>query len=260
MSRRRTIRALLHAHSDWSYDGSWTLEQLGRLFTRWGFDVALMSEHDTGFDPESFGAYRAACAAASPPGGCLLVPGIEYSSPDNDIHILTWGLNRFLAEHRPVDETLSRVEEAGGVAVFAHPARRDAWAKYDPAWTPRLCAVEIWNRKTDGLKPGAEAIHLWRKTGLAATVGVDFHRLKHLYPLDNLIDVDVTAQDQDIDCAYETLRALRERRTRPRAVGLRLLDEAGGLRAVPGRLNAGLEAARRRARDAVRRIRPKRRS
>ena len=65
----------------------------------------MMTEHDQGFSADRFADYRAACAAASTPR-CRLIPGIEYSSPENDVHILTWGMEGYLAEYRPVQETL----------------------------------------------------------------------------------------------------------------------------------------------------------
>lgn len=176
------IRAVLHAHSTWSYDGRWSLHRIARLYGRLGIDVVMMSEHDTGFDPARFPEYRAACAEAST-ARCTLVPGIEYSSPENDIHILTWGLTDFLAEHRPVTETLQAVKAQDGVAIFAHPVRRRAWQAFDPAWVPYLSGIELWNRKSDGITWGPEAWALLQSTGLPATVGQDFHRLKQLYPL-----------------------------------------------------------------------------
>ena len=176
------MRVVLHAHSTWSYDGRWSLSRIARAYGALGVDAVMMSEHDTGFDPESFGAYRAACAAAST-GRCTLIPGIEYSSPDNDIHMLTWGLDRFLAEHAPVLETLFDVQEAGGAAIFAHPVRRGAWEAFDPAWVPYLSGIELWNRKSDGITVGDQAARLMTETGLPVTVGQDFHRLRHMYPL-----------------------------------------------------------------------------
>ena len=185
MAKTRMHRVVLHCHSQWSYDGHWRLDQIARLFGTLGADAVLMTEHDQGFSEERFAAYRAACAEASTPR-CTLVPGIEYSSPDNAVHILTWGLAHYLAEYRPVTETLERVAEGGGVAVFAHPARRDAWQLFDPAWVPLLAGIEIWNRKTDGVAPGTEALQLQAETGLAPTVGIDFHRWRHYWPLGHL--------------------------------------------------------------------------
>ncbi len=184
----RTVRAVLHAHSTWSYDGHWSLAKIARLFGAMGARAVMMTEHDTGFSPDRYDEYRAACAQAST-RLCRIVPGIEYSCPDNDVHILTWGLDRFLSEHHPVMETLEAVRSSNGVAVFAHPVRRNAYDLFDPAWVPYLSAIELWNRKSDGLTIGREARDLIRDTGLPATVGIDFHRMRHVYPLFNRVSV-----------------------------------------------------------------------
>lgn len=237
-----TLRTVLHAHSDWSYDGRWPLDRIARTYGRLGADAVLMSEHDSGFDPASFPDYRAACAAAST-SRCTLIPGIEYSSPDNDIHILTWGLTGFLAEHHPVMETLRAVRDAGGVAILAHPVRRDAWKQVRPDWLPLLSGIELWNRKSDGITWGTQALTLIRETGLPATVGQDFHRPRQIYPLTQRFDLsekpaDATALEADL------VAELRAGRSRPMAFG-QLLDPS---RVSPGpalhplaeRLRAGL--------------------
>lgn len=242
-SGTRNIRAVLHAHSTWSYDGSWDLGRIAGFYGRLGVQAVMMTEHDTGFDPDSFETYRQACAAAST-ARCTLIPGIEYSCPDNDIHVLTWGLRSFLAEHRPVTETLNRVAEAGGVAVFAHPIRRDAWSKFDPAWVPLLSGIEIWNRKSDGIAPGVRALELRKATGLSATVGQDFHKLRHAYPLTQLITIKPGANLED-----ELVLALQQGKTIPQAYRRTLWDEQSGLRPGP---HATLEKLRQRARDFVR--------
>lgn len=172
----------MHAHSLWSYDGCHSLADIARIYGRLGADVVMMSEHDTGFDPSRFSEYRSACAKAST-DTCQLVPGIEYSSPDNDIHILTWGMETFLGEHRPIMQTLSAVRASGGVAILAHPIRRSAYLKVDPAWFEFLSGIELWNRKSDGISWGHEALMLLQQTGLPAFVGHDFHRYRQIWPL-----------------------------------------------------------------------------
>lgn len=238
------MKVALHAHSVWSYDGHWTLPEIARTFGRLGIDAVMMTEHDTGFEPARFSEYRAACAAASTPR-CTLIPGIEYSCPDNDVHLLTWGLSDFLAEHRPVMETLQGVQERGGIAVFAHPIRRDAWRLFQPDWVPYLAAIELWNRKSDGLTWGPEAAELIAQTGLPATVGMDFHRARHFYPLLNRFDLP---GDKDLEAAL--VDALRNARQRPTALGMSLLDSEGAAKRQP---HQGLEATRRRALRLLRR-------
>ncbi|MGX9849291.1 PHP domain-containing protein [Limimaricola litoreus] len=215
------MRVVLHCHSTWSYDGHWPLGRIAKTFGALGIDAVMMTEHDTGFDPGRFGAYRQACAEAST-RRCKLIPGIEYSSPDNDIHLLSWGLDRFLAEHRPVMETLHAIRRGGGVAVFAHPVRREAWRRFEPDWVPYLSGIELWNRKSDGLTWGREAERLIAETGLPATVGMDFHRARHFYALSHRVAVD---RGRDLEA--DLVSAIRTGALRPMALGRPLLDAQG---------------------------------
>lgn len=232
----KTIHAVLHAHSTWSHDGHWPLARIARLYGALGVRAVMMTEHDTGFDPESFDAYRAACARAST-RRCTLIPGIEYSSPDNAIHILTWGLDRFLAAGRPVDVTLRDVRAHGGVAILAHPVRRDAWRRFDPAWAPHLAGIELWNRKSDGVLWGARAWELLQETGLPPTVGQDFHRLRQLYPLTMRFRVDGARP-----LAPQLIAALAAGEGAPRAFWRPLVGEGGKPKRAP---HAALEGLRR---------------
>lgn len=232
MTRRR-IKAMLHCHSAWSYDGDWPLEKIARVFGMMGYDAVMMTEHDGGFkegqscfDKVQFAEYRAACAEAST-SKCTLIPGIEYSSPENDIHILTWGLTEFVGKHRPVMQTLKAVQDHDGVAVFAHPVRRDAWRQFSSDWVPYLAAIEIWNRKSDGLTFGREALRLCAETGLSATVGTDFHRRKQLYPLTNRFEI------ADNNLETELVAAIAQGRQTPCAFGKPVASANGNFRRDP---------------------------
>lgn len=231
----RSVNVVLHAHSLWSYDGHWTLAQIAEFFGSRGVDAVMMSEHDTGFDPARFGDYRAECASAST-AKCTLIPGIEYSSPDNDIHILTWGLDHFLSEHRPVLETLHKVKSAGGVAIFAHPIRRQAYLKFEEAFVPYLDGIEVWNRKSDGVAPGKEAKALIANSGLSATVGVDFHHIRHYWPLTHRVEISGS------DLEQELVRSIRERKLRPMLMGRSIFNSRSE---VSTPVSDGLEKMRR---------------
>lgn len=243
----RPLRVVMHAHSTWSYDGCLPLDRIARLYGRLGADAVMMTEHDTGFDPSRFHEYRDACAAAST-ARCTLVPGIEYSSPDNDIHILTWGLDRFLAEHRPVAETLQQVRALGGVSVLAHPVRRKAWQRIEPGWFTLLDGIELWNRKSDGLSWGTEALALIAQSGLPASVGHDFHRLRQIWPLHQRFDRPRAGQGLET----ALVAAIRLGLSQPMAFGQPLLD--GGSTPRP-QVFPALERMRRGLRNAVVRTR-----
>jgi hypothetical protein len=233
------LRAAAHVHSEWSYDGSWTLPAIARLFDRMGYDAVLMCEHDRGFDDEMWASYREACARAI--DGALLVPGIEYSDADNRIHVPVWGATPFLGEGTATGELLARVSDLGASAVFAHPARRRAAAAFDPAWGRHLVGVEWWNRKTDGYAPRPETGRELAAHGAVPFASIDFHTTRHLLPLTMALESD-SGRSMD-----GVLGALRDRRCRPQAFG------TSAMRFMQGR---GLRGARvaERARKRVARL------
>ena len=177
------VRAAAHVHSTWSYDGTWSLERIAAVLGRMGCRVVLISEHDRGFDADRWEALREACAAAST-RTVLLVPGMEYSDADNDVHVLTWGSREFLGEGVETVELLERARAAGATTVLAHPGRREVWRRVDERWLELLSGIELWNRKYDGWAPGPEAHALLeRAPDLLALVGLDFHQGRQLFPL-----------------------------------------------------------------------------
>ena len=209
------VLAACHVHSNLSYDGSYTLEALSDKFSRAGYRVVLMTEHDRGFSPERLSQLRQLCDAAST-SDLLMIPGIEYSDASNQVHILVWGDVPFLGENLPTEETLRRVKEAGGVAVFAHPSRRDAWQCFKPNWGESLAGIEVWNRKYDGWAPSRIAQDLQRSAGAIPFVGLDFHTQKQSFPLAMAMDIDATVTERAVlDC-------IRARRVTPQVFGLKV--------------------------------------
>jgi hypothetical protein len=202
-------------HSKWSYDGSWSLEALSGKFGDRGYRVLMMTEHDRGFTAARLEQYREACSQASS-RKILVVPGIEYSDAANRVHVLVWGPVPFLGEGRPTGEMLDAVHAAGGLAVLAHPSRKQAWESFEPSWAERLLGIEVWNRKYDGWAPSQTAPALLRVAKAVPFVGLDFHTQRQSFPLAMRLDVHgETSEDSVLD-------SLRFRRCSPRAFGLSL--------------------------------------
>ena len=176
------MKVACHIHSEWSYDASWTLEELARFFSNRGYQALLMTEHDRGFSQQKLDEYRDACATASN-DSITLVPGIEYSEPSNTIHILTWGDVPFFGENQDTLSMLQHVKDHNGLSVFAHPSRKSAWKRFDLNWIPLLDGIELWNRKSDGISPSPHSAKLVAETGLAGFYGLDFHRVNQNFPL-----------------------------------------------------------------------------
>lgn len=212
------VAAVCHVHSAWSYDGSWSLEALSARFRRRGCRVLMMTEHDRGFSAARLQEYRQACAQVSSEK-ILVVPGIEYSDAANRVHVLVWGPVPFLGENLPTGEMLEAVKAADGVAVFAHPSRKNAWECFRPHWADGLLGVEVWNRKYDGWAPGETAPALLQKAAAIPFVGLDFHTQRQSFPLAMALDIcDDITQDTVLDC-------LRARRCSPRAFGAPLTPD-----------------------------------
>jgi hypothetical protein len=209
--------AVCHAHSKWSYDGSWSLEALGDKFARRGCRVLMMTEHDRGFTQSRLDQYREACGEASS-DKILVVPGIEYSDDANRVHVLAWGPVPFLGEGLPTGEMLKGVRAAGGLAVLAHPSRREAWKTFDASWADCLLGIETWNRKYDGWAPSKTAPELMKIGGTIPFVGLDFHTERQTFPLTMALEMEETITEETVlDC-------LRSRRCSPRAFGLPLTE------------------------------------
>ncbi len=199
------IPVAVHVHSDWSYDGSSSLRQIAELFLSRGFRAVLVSEHDRGFDAAKAERHREACLRAST-DEILLVPGFEYSDPENVVHLTCWGKMPFLGMDRESTEIIQRVADLGGFSVFAHPTRKAAWRKYSERWTEHLGAIELWNRKTDGWAPSGEGMALIEQYELPAMAALDYHTKRQLFPLRAWIDVNGQVSEEVLT---ESLRAGR---------------------------------------------------
>lgn len=197
------IRAATHIHSNWSYDGHWPLASLSKFFHRIGYHCILTTEHDISFDETKWQSYRRACIDNSG-GSFLIIPGIEYSDPQNLVHILVWGDIPFLGKGRETGDLLQDASASGGIAVLAHPSRRDAWKKYERSWADYLLGMELWNRKVDGVSPGDKALTLLKQDAtLLSFAGLDFHYINQFFPIYMRIQVNGGLSEK---CVIEELR------------------------------------------------------
>jgi len=209
------VFAACHVHSQWSYDGSWSLDALSARFSLRGYRLLMMTEHDRGFTADRLKQYREACSQASS-NKILVMPGIEYSDATNRVHVLVWGPVPFLGEGLPTSEMLEAVHAANGLAVLAHPSRREAWKSFEPSWADRLLGIEVWNRKYDGWAPSQTAPALLGSTGAIPFVGLDFHTERQSFPLGMALDVHEDVSEETV------LDSLRSRRCYARAFRLPL--------------------------------------
>jgi hypothetical protein len=254
-----TVRVAAHVHSEWSDDGSWPLSRIAETFGRKGYSVVLMSEHSRGFTSAKWLEYMEACEQAGN-GQVTLVPGIEYGDEDDVVHIPVWGRVPFFGEAPQTGALLAEVSQAGGTAVWAHPWRRAAWKRFDPRWSEHLGAIEVWNRKYDGIAPNRKSLDLSRREGAPAFVSLDFHTRRQLFPLSLALRLACSSGEQaadpssaiTIDRVYD---ALQSGSFSPRAFGLELERLTAG---PPAAVLAVLESSRRAVARLVRLAMPNR--
>jgi hypothetical protein len=237
-----SLRIAAHVHSSWSYDAEWSLDDLASAFSRRRYNAVLMSEHDRSFDEQRWLEYRKACEAASTQD-ITLIPGLEYEDPEGIVHIPVWGDDTpFLGSGRPTLELLRAAQTEGAVAVFAHPWRRDAISRYAPEWAPLLSAVEVWNRKYDGIAPHPDAGSFAVREGLRPFASLDFHTRRQFFPLAMSAVVEDT-------CTTSVIEAIRGGRCKPDFLGRSAMCFTRGFEGATLRY---LEATRQLARKLVR--------
>jgi len=238
-------RVAAHVHSSWSYDAEWSLSDIAHAFRRRRYDVVLMSEHDRSFDQQRWADYQQACADAST-DGILLVPGIEYEDADSVVHTPVWGDGvPFLGAARPTLELLQSARARGAVAVLAHPWRRNAISRYQPQWASLLSAVEVWNRKYDGVAPHRDGYLFADREGLRTFVSLDFHTRRQFFPLAMSVSLDARPTTASL------VEAIRSGSCQPEFLGMSALRFTRGLEGVTLR---ALETCRRGVRGPIRRL------
>lgn len=241
-----TVRAAAHVHSSWSYDGEWKLDDIAAAFRRRRYDVVLMSEHDRSFDQQRWEEYQCACAAASS-DDIVLIPGIEYEDGGNVVHTPVWGDRvPFLGAGRATADLLRDAHGHGAATVLAHPWRKNAISHYTPEWAPFLSALEIWNRKYDGVAPNKAAAEFAKRESIEPFASLDFHTSRQFFPL--AMNISLTSAPS----AASLAEAIRNGAFEPEFIGFSVLRFTGGVEELALR---ALETGRRAARDLVRAFR-----
>jgi hypothetical protein len=133
----------------------------------------------------------------------------------------------FFGERPRIGDLLPEMSEAGGTAVWAHPWRRGAVQRFDPAWYQHLAAVEVWNRKYDGIAPNQGSVELSRRHDTRPFVALDFHTRRQLFPLALALHLERGAADDaatgsPAQTAEAVYAALHAGRFSARALGLTL--------------------------------------
>lgn len=194
------FRGAFHAHSTYSYDGRDTLERLAGELRRRGFHFLLLTEHDDQLTPET---YARVVAAAEELSGqdFLVVPGLEircWRREREQWHLAAVGVRDWISRGA-IQEVVSAVRAAGGLAIFLHPYKHAS--SIEPSELGIFDGIEVWNGKFDGFyAPQGRTLRLFRSVQKFEAhpsfyCGHDLHGVDGIAPL--LLEVDADRLHRD---------------------------------------------------------------
>jgi predicted metal-dependent phosphoesterase TrpH len=169
-------KADLHIHTTFS-DGMATVPAVLEAANRAGLDLIAITDHDR-VDSGLYGR------DLGPRYGVGVIPGCEISTADG--HLLALFVERPVRPGLPLEETVLRVGNQGGLCVAAHPtarwvhslgSRRIMEALADPDVAEVLVGLEVYNFGLPVLTQNRSALELSEATGLARLANTDSHLL-----------------------------------------------------------------------------------
>lgn len=162
----------LHCHSAFSKDAIGSLDAIATAATLKRLDGVVLTEHDTLQHVDPVARWNEENADL----GFRFYAGVEISARGG--HILAYGVDALVPYGLPPAETVSRVQELGGVAVPAHPFRRGSGMGHAEMDKLRadLFAIEVWNAQE--IRGGNKDAASWAVGhGIGGTGGSDAHQV-----------------------------------------------------------------------------------
>jgi predicted metal-dependent phosphoesterase TrpH len=189
------MRIELHCHSHYSKGKKISTEGIGspaelvKAAKNLGLGGIALTDHSTnrGWKEAQEEAKRL---------GLIFIPAIELLSEKGDIIAL--GLNDYIKSGLPLEDTIEKIHEQGGLAVAAHPfdIRRLGLGKS----SAKADAIESFNSMNVDRLSNWAAERFARKSGRPVVAGSDAHTKEMLGQCINFIDA------HDMDSALKEIR------------------------------------------------------
>jgi len=189
--KTRPLKIDLHVHTYYSEDATTTLKELVHYARKNGLDGVAVTDHNT-----LRGAQKLAKKSQ-----LIIIPGLEVSTRRG--HILALNITTLIPPKLSLVETIQKIHNAGGVAVFAHPAAvlKTAWGQ-TKTFSSYFDAVEVINSAAFPFGLSTYLSHrLAQKMKLPETAGSDAHHAQEIGTASTLINAE-----SNIDDVVEAIR------------------------------------------------------
>jgi predicted metal-dependent phosphoesterase TrpH len=191
----------LHTHSEASFDGRDSVELILQQADAVGLDAVAITDHD------EIWASREAVERASE-YELVVIPGMEVSSAAG--HVLSLGTDREIPPNLSFAETVSRIRDAGGLAVVPHPYQETRSGVLQNVSEDALeiaDAIEVYNSRLLTGHANRQARQFATERDLPMTAGSDAHVCE-------MVGQAITEVDPDERSVEGILTEIREGRTR----------------------------------------------
>lgn len=178
----KNLKGIIHVHSNFSYDGLVSLEEIAIFGKKRGYTFIAMSEHSDTLNGERIAEYVKECQKYSSPD-CLIIPGIEFTC-DNNLHLIGLGVQNYTDSKDPF-VVAKHIHEQNGVAIIAHPSRYGYQIPLNLASV--VDGIEVWSVAYDGrFVPNSHSLNFIKKmrkenASILAFGGQDLHRITDNY-------------------------------------------------------------------------------
>jgi predicted metal-dependent phosphoesterase TrpH len=174
----KNFKGIIHVHSNYSYDGKHSIDEIAAFARQRSYAFVGMSEHSDTLDSDKVARLREECQKAST-ADCLIIPGIEFTCLGN-LHLIGLGVQDYDSSKDPLVIN-DFIQQQGGVAIIAHPKRYHY--QISEGLLTAVNGVEIWNAGYDGrFVPNDQSLKLLksgreRQKALLAFGGQDLHQI-----------------------------------------------------------------------------------
>ena len=190
------IKIDLHTHSELSFDGRDSVEDLLERASLVGLDAIAITDHDE--IDASLEAER-----KSSKYGVIAIPGMEVTSDVG--HVLAIGIREHVEKGLSFEETVERIRELGGIAIVPHPfqkTRHGVGVKISDERLSKIDAVEVYNSRLITGRGNRRAKRFAEKHDLTMTGGSDAHIAKMV----GMAGVRVQTEEDTVESIVKSIR------------------------------------------------------